>query len=171
MRELDAMGHDEVTSALAPLFEGAPRFVERIAADRPYGTYDAMLERARVICLTMPEEEQLELLGSHPRIGAPRGSVSELSHREQGYDRPPQLDVARVDETLQRLNEEYEQRFGFRFVVFVAGRPREEIAEILRSRLEADREEEKERGLRDVIAIAGDRLRRLGSDEVWEEGP
>jgi len=34
----------------------------------------------------MPEDEQIELIDAHPRLGAPPASVSALSHREQGYD-------------------------------------------------------------------------------------
>ena len=43
---------------------------------------------------------------------------------------------------LAELNRAYEERFGFRFVVFVAGRPRREIVPVLRERLERTREQE-----------------------------
>jgi OHCU decarboxylase len=165
MQRLDAMGADAFSAGLAPLFEGAPRFLARIAADRPYGTYQAMLERARVIASTMPEDEQVELLASHPRIGAPPDSVSELSFREQGYDRPSSADGIDLADRLEELNREYEARFGFRFVVFVAGRSRDEIAQVIARSLEADREAEKQRALQDVVAIAADRLERLGVEE------
>lgn len=171
MRELDAMGATDFAAALSPLFEGAPRFVDRIGADRPYGSYGSMLERARVIALTMPEEEQIQLLGSHPAIGAPPASISELSYREQGYDRQAAVgdDAAVLQGELERLNAAYENRFGFRFVIFVAGRPKAEIARIIASSLELDRDAEKERALADVVAIAEDRLRRLGSGDGWGE--
>jgi 2-oxo-4-hydroxy-4-carboxy--5-ureidoimidazoline (OHCU) decarboxylase len=167
MRELDAMGASEFAAALGPLFEGAPRFVDRIGADRPYGSYASMLERARIIASTMPEDEQIELLDSHPRIGAPPASISELSYREQGYDRPaPGAEEGdALQAQLDRLNAAYEERFGFRFVIFVAGRPRQEIGRILGASRERDREQEKQRGLRDVIAIAEDRLRHLADQE------
>ena len=77
----------------------------------------------------MPEPEQVELIDAHPRLGAPPGSVSPLSFREQGYDREAadaaaEAERARVASELARLNEAYEARFGFRYCVFVAGRPR-----------------------------------------------
>jgi 2-oxo-4-hydroxy-4-carboxy--5-ureidoimidazoline (OHCU) decarboxylase len=59
---------------------------------------------------------------------------------------------------LERLNAEYESRFGFRFVVFVNGRPKSEIAEVLRRRMENDRNQELETGLRAVVDIARARL-------------
>jgi 2-oxo-4-hydroxy-4-carboxy--5-ureidoimidazoline (OHCU) decarboxylase len=46
-------------------------------------------------------------------------------------------------------------------VVFVNGRSRAEIAEVIEQHLEADRTTEKMRALRDVIAIARNRLARM----------
>jgi 2-oxo-4-hydroxy-4-carboxy--5-ureidoimidazoline (OHCU) decarboxylase len=140
------------------LFEGAPHFVERLTA-APADSLEALLSRAERVALAMPEEEQVELLNAHPRIGAPPGSVSPMSFREQGYDRDP--GTAELQTRLDRLNDAYEQRFGFRFVIFVAGRPRSEIARIMEAHLTAARDVELRRGLADVIAIARDRAAKL----------
>jgi 2-oxo-4-hydroxy-4-carboxy--5-ureidoimidazoline (OHCU) decarboxylase/GNAT superfamily N-acetyltransferase len=70
-------------------------------------------------------------------------------------------EVARAYEELQMLNELYEQRFGFRYVVFVAGRPKTEIVPLLERALQGDRDAELRRAVDDAIYIAGDRLRRL----------
>jgi 2-oxo-4-hydroxy-4-carboxy--5-ureidoimidazoline (OHCU) decarboxylase len=145
---------------LAQMFEGAPRFVERLAAE-PAESWTGLLDRAERIALTMPEDEQLELLGAHPRIGADPAGVSAMSFREQGYDRDP--GTAELQARLDRLNDDYEQRFGFRFVIFVNGRARAEIADVLESQLDAEREGEKRRALSDVIAIARHRLVNLGN--------
>ena len=58
---------------------------------------------------------------------------------------------------LAYLNQVYEEKFGFRFVVFVAGRSRAELLPILRERLERTWEEELETGMRELVAIARDR--------------
>ena len=60
-------------------------------------------------------------------------------------------------EELARLNEAYEKRFGFEFVVFVSGRTRAELVPVLRERLERERAEELETGLRELCAIARNR--------------
>jgi hypothetical protein len=118
----------------------------------------------------MPEEEQIELLAAHPRIGADPATVSTLSHAEQGYDEEPPSDDAWVDDELLALNEAYEQRFGFRFVVFVAGRPRRDILPLLEHAVASDREEELRRALDDTILIAADRMRALrGPARLREE--
>ncbi len=101
----------------------------------------------------MPEEEQVELINAHPRLGAPPSSVSEHSFREQGYDRDTTAAIAE----LERLNAAYEERFGFQYCVFVAGRPRTALVPELAAALTRDRATERDRALRDVVAIARDR--------------
>ncbi|HUS20396.1 MAG TPA: 2-oxo-4-hydroxy-4-carboxy-5-ureidoimidazoline decarboxylase [Aeromicrobium sp.] len=147
---------------LATLFEGAPRFVALLAQPDGQAITD-VLARADQVAHNMPEDEQIELLNAHPRIGALPSSVSALSYEEQGYERDP--GTHELQARLDLLNAEYEQRFGFRFVVFVAGRPRSDIADFMESRLWASREEELARGLSDVIAIAKDRLGKLTTVE------
>ncbi len=162
--ELDALPEAAFSDALALLFEGSPRFVMRLAGCRPFGTDEALLACARSVALGMPREERIELLNSHPRIGADPRAVSALSYREQGYGHDSavgQAELRRIQADLDRLNAEYERRFGFRCVVHVAGRSRAEIVPVLEDRLGADPDEELRRGLGDVIAIAGDRLERL----------
>jgi 2-oxo-4-hydroxy-4-carboxy--5-ureidoimidazoline (OHCU) decarboxylase len=132
---------------LAELFEGHTRVVVQLARlEDPLG-------QARKVLADASEEEQVEALGTHPRIGQ-RVNVSDRSAREQGSDEDPALLAA-----LARLNKTYEQKFGFRFVVFVDGRPRAEILSVMRQRLQHAREEELAAGLDDLVAIAFDRWR------------
>lgn len=153
---LDALPEEEFVAATVPLFEGAPRFLARLAAARPFGDEATMFERARAIAMAMPEDAQIELIDAHPRLGAPPASVSPFSHREQGYDR----DATAAMADLERLNREYEARFGFRYCVFVAGRSRPELVPLLRAALRADRAAELRRGVNDAVAIAADRFSR-----------
>ncbi len=60
-----------VAGVVAPLFEGAPAFLDRLAAARPFESYAALWPRALEIARSMPEAEQLELINAHPRLGAP----------------------------------------------------------------------------------------------------
>lgn len=152
-------------AAVGPLFEGAPGFLSRLAAVRPFGSWEELFERAESIALSMPEPDQLELIDSHPRLGADPAALrtrSELSWREQGYGQAASAGTDDVGRELARLNDAYERRFGFRFVVFVAARPRAELLPVLSAALHADRGEEIRRALRDVVAIARDRRRALG---------
>ena len=164
IEELDALPADEFVAAMAPLFEAAPRFLHGLAAARPFGSDEALFTRALEIAEAMPEDEQVELVDAHPRLGAPPTSVSAMSFREQGYDRRPGR--ASVAEELEALNAAYEARFGFRYCVFVAGRKREELLPGFRAVLSADRSAELRRALRDVVAIARDRYAKQSVEAV-----
>jgi 2-oxo-4-hydroxy-4-carboxy--5-ureidoimidazoline (OHCU) decarboxylase len=89
-------------------------------------------------------------LSAHPAIGAK--GLSERSAREPGAD-----DDEATETELADLNRAYEEKFGFRFVVFVNRRPNAAIVPILRERLGRTREEELETGLTELVAIARDR--------------
>ena len=47
--DLDVIAPGAFAAAVAPLFEGAPRFLGRLAVARPFGTVEAMFARARAI--------------------------------------------------------------------------------------------------------------------------
>jgi 2-oxo-4-hydroxy-4-carboxy--5-ureidoimidazoline (OHCU) decarboxylase len=145
---------------LAALFEGAPRFLDRLVAAGPFENADELFAAARSIAHAMPEPEQIELVDAHPRLGAAPGTVSAMSYLEQGYDRAASTPVDVVTE-LERLNDAYEARHGFRYCVFVAGRPREALLPGMTAALGADRSTELHRALDAVVDIAIDRHAKL----------
>lgn len=127
---------------LTPLFSGRTRLVDELAArEQP-------LAVAEEVALALPEDDQVAALATHPRIGEPSA--------EQRGAEPAVL------AELARLNDEYERRFGFEFVVFVDGRTRAELLPVLRERLRRSREEELETGLRELCAIARARWEQQG---------
>jgi len=125
---------------LAELFGGRTAFVEQLSElEDPLG-------RAKDVAHGLADEKKLEALAAHPRIG-------ERSSEQHG-------DEAGVLAELESLNHAYEEKFGFRFVVFVNRRSRSELLPILRERLERTREQELDAGLDALIEIAKDRWRR-----------
>lgn len=134
---------------LAELFEGRTRLVELLAErDDPLG------EAVHELLVTICHEDKLAALNAHPAIGQ-RAGLSARSASEQGSDADPAV----LDE-LERLNAAYEDRFGFRFVVFVNRRSKAEILEVLRKRIENTPEEELDTSCRELVAIARDRWTR-----------
>jgi 2-oxo-4-hydroxy-4-carboxy--5-ureidoimidazoline (OHCU) decarboxylase len=133
---------------LAELFEGRTRLVELLALR------EDPLESAPEVIAELTEQEKLEALNSHPAIGS-RENLSERSAEEQGGDADPVILTE-----LAYLNQVYEEKFGFRFVVFVNRRSKAEILEVLRERLERSQEEELETALEELVAIARDRWAR-----------
>jgi len=134
---------------LAELFEGRTRLVEQLAE------LEDPLDRADDVLAGLSEDDKVEALDAHPAIGA--RALSPRSAAEQGGD----ADATILSE-LAYLNQVYEEKFGFRFVVFVHGRTKREILDVLRERLARSREEELDAGCRELVAIARDR---------WAAGP
>ena len=132
---------------LSELFEGRTRLVEKLAERS-----DPLADAHEVIH-GLSEEEKLEALNTHPAIGAK--TLSRRSAAEQGANDDPETLAE-----LERLNREYEDRFGFRFVVFVNRRPKSEIVPVLRERLTRTRDEELDTAVQELVAIAEDRWRR-----------
>ena len=124
---------------LEELFSGPSTLVSILAeTEQP-------LDRAEEIALNLSDEDKIEALAAHPRIGEP-------SPEQHGGD-------PAVLTELVYLNQVYEEKFGFRFVVFVAGRPRHELLEVLRDRIGNTSEEELETAMKELVAIAQDRWR------------
>jgi 2-oxo-4-hydroxy-4-carboxy--5-ureidoimidazoline (OHCU) decarboxylase len=129
---------------LAELFEGRTALVEQLAQlEDPLG-------RARDVARGLSGAELQEVLAAHPAIGGT--PTSARSAAEQGTDDDPA-----VLAELAELNRAYEDRFGFRFVVFVNRRPRRELVPVLRERLGRTREEELSTGVDELVQIAIDR--------------
>jgi len=125
---------------LAELFSGQTRLVELLAErDDPLG-------EAREVIATLTEDEKAAALAAHPRIGEP-------SPEQRGED-------PAVLAELSYLNQVYEEKFGFRFVVFVNRRSRAELLPVLQERLARTREDELDTGLEELVRIAEDRWRR-----------
>ncbi len=123
-----------------------------------------MFARARQILAELPDADQIAVINAHPRIGERAERVqaqSALSFKEQGYDRDdtPSDALAR----LARLNDEYERKFGFRFVVFVNGRPKAAIVPVLEARLQRSPDVERATAMEEILAIAEDRLKSEAS--------
>jgi hypothetical protein len=122
---------------LEELFSGPSTLVSVLAeTDDPLGCADK-------VATGLPDDDKVEALSTHPRIGEPSP--------EQHGDDPAVLTE------LAYLNQVYEEKFGFRFVVHVAGRPHRDILPVLRERLARTREEELETGIAELVAIAQDR--------------
>ena len=137
-------------TTLEEALEGSTPLAEKVRARGPFTSATQLVDQMRAVLPTLSEPEKIATLNAHPRIGDDPRRLSSRSLQEQGGDVLPEL---------ARLNAEYERRFGFRFVVFVNRRPKREIVEVLRRRLNRTRPQELEEGLQAIVDIAADRLK------------
>ena len=169
IEHLNALDAAAFERALRPLFERAGPLADALFLARPFASYPALLDAADALARELPDEQKVAILNGHPRIGENADVVREasaLAYAEQGFvseQDATAADLARVYADLARLNAAYEARFGFRFLVFVNGRPKAAIREVLQTRLERSRAAELATALADLVAIARDRLTVLSN--------
>ncbi|RIB17054.1 Oxo-4-hydroxy-4-carboxy-5-ureidoimidazoline decarboxylase [Gigaspora rosea] len=183
--DLNSQSYDAFTSSINLLFEPAPPLATILYSCRPFTSYEHLISTATQIIFgntnlqQLTFSQKLEVINAHPRLGENKKNLSALSLKEQGYlqnkndtndssSSPATPLLTNEDEIvnskLQSLNQQYEQKFGFRFVIFVNGRSRKEIIPILEDKLQnGNQEDELNRGLLDMMNIASDRLKKLVS--------
>src|SRR6266498_1839539 len=168
--ELNGLSYDEFINTINTLFEPAPPLANALYSSRPFTSYTSLISSATnfIRNTELPLSQKFEIINAHPRLGENKKNLSLLSLKEQGYLNSSQKKSNTISEDeivntiLQELNNKYEEKFGFRFVIFVNGRSRKEIIPILQDKLaNVNRDEELERGLLDMMNIAADRLKKL----------
>lgn len=172
IEQLNKESSENFIEAVNTLFETAPPLAKRLLAARPYTSYLQLIDYAEKVCLgdELSKEEKLEVMNAHPRIGASKVGLSANSLKEQGYSSTQgtiSAEDEKVNAELAKLNQEYEDQYGFKFVVFVAGRPRYQIIPIIKERMAAnDREKELYIGITDMMLIAKDRLKKATESKI-----
>lgn len=159
----------ELALAIRPLFEDSELLAARLAG-RPFSSWDDVIDASRSALRDATDSEKAEIMRSHPRLGAPPEELrerSETSWLEQGGE--VRRDVT-VLERLAAANDRYEERFGFPFVDWVAGRPLEDMILVIESRLASDPADELCRGCLAIVDIARDRLDRIERRDKIEGG-
>ncbi|MFC0211945.1 2-oxo-4-hydroxy-4-carboxy-5-ureidoimidazoline decarboxylase [Paenibacillus chartarius] len=156
---LNEMNKDEFLRIVGPVFEHSPWVAERVWDFRPFRSvaqlHGEMMSRVR----EAGEPAVLQLFRAHPDL-ATRLKVTELSAGEQGgagLDRLSPQEYERFSE----LNRRYKQKFGFPFILAVAGKTKEQIAEAMERRLQHEAAEEWRRALSEIAKITEIRLERI----------
>lgn len=130
-------------AAAAELLEccGSTRWAMEVAEQRPFRDAQELYERADQVWWRLDAEDWLEAFRAHPRIGERKAAreTGEDSRRWSGEEQKGAADAARTTlEELADLNREYEQRFGFIYIVCATGKSAEEMLVILKERLGND---------------------------------
>ena len=79
IEQVNALPVPEFTEALRPLFEAAGPLGERVAAARPFASYDALLTTADALVDELSPDEQVVVVNAHPRIGESAQAVRATS--------------------------------------------------------------------------------------------
>ncbi|MCE7058424.1 2-oxo-4-hydroxy-4-carboxy-5-ureidoimidazoline decarboxylase [Algoriphagus sp. AGSA1] len=163
LSELNQLSEADFVKLLGGIFEHSPWVAEGAASARPYNSV-AELHAAMVKQIEgAGEQAQLKLIRAHPELAgkaAVRGELTDESTSEQagaGLDQCSPQEYAR----LTKLNEAYNKKFGFPFILAVKGYDRAGIIQQFERRLQLSVEDEKRESLQQIYKIGGFRLNDL----------
>lgn len=120
---------------------GSRRWAEQMIAERPFESVEDLIAEADRFWWSLDPSDWLEGFRSHPKIGEKKAaaSTSEQSKRWSAAEQAGIGDAANSTlATLAGLNQKYEDKFGYIFIVCASGKSSDEMLAILRSRLEND---------------------------------
>ena len=162
------MTRDAFVVRFGGVYEHSPRIAEAAydlglssAQDTPEGLAAAMAGALAAA----DTEAKLALIRAHPDLAGRAsiaGDLTDASKSEQagaGLDRCPPEEYRR----FQELNSAYKEKFGFPFILAVAGKSRHEILAAFEARLGNDRDSEFGTALSEINKIARLRLQSLAS--------
>ena len=121
---------------------GSHAWAASLARQRPFSSEDALMEAAELLWFKLPEADWLEAFACHPRIGEKKPPDTAYLSHSSAEQAAAQQTLASVAGALAEGNRLYEQRFGFRYIVFASGRSAPELLQVLERRLLQPRAEE-----------------------------
>ncbi|RTL18242.1 MAG: 2-oxo-4-hydroxy-4-carboxy-5-ureidoimidazoline decarboxylase [Burkholderiales bacterium] len=168
MMTLDQLNAARVTDFVALLdgtYEHSPWIAERAAAARPFLTLAALKVALARVVREASLGEQLGLIRAHPELAGKAAVAGELTAESTNEQLKAGLTACTPEEfaTLQRLNADYNARFGWPFILAVRGPrgtgfTRAEIIATFERRLRAHPDVERAECLRQIHRIAEIRL-------------
>jgi len=144
---------------------GARRWAQALVAMRPIQNQETMLAAADRVWSTMGEPDWMEAFACHPRIGGGIGErKAHATPKSVAWSAQEQSGAAQAAERvlaeLAAGNAQYEERFGFTYIVCATGKSAEEMLAILNRRVASDRAAELREAAEQQRQITGIRLRK-----------
>ena len=153
--KLNAMPESQLTALLRECC-GSSRWAARMAERRPYRSRDAVLAAADEIWASLDGADWLEAFAHHPRIGEQTRS-SQAAGEQSGMSGASE----EARQALADVNRDYEQRFGYIYIVCATGKSAEEMLGIAQNRLRNDADTELRVAAEEQRKITQLRLQKL----------
>jgi OHCU decarboxylase len=143
---------------------GSDRWCDEMESARPFESEATLIATAERIWWGLSEADWLEAFAAHPRIGdvdsirAGFATTAVCASREQSGALGASEEVL---QDLARGNRQYEERFGYIFIVCASGKTAQEMLELLGQRLGNDAEVEIKLAAGEQMKITRIRLERI----------
>ena len=159
VKDLNALGRDEFTRALAAAFEHSSWVAERTAGKRPFADRGELHAALCETVMKASDDEKLALVRAHPDLVG-RDLLTPESQSEQAYAGLGELSPDEI-ERFREYNSRYRERYEFPFVICARLNKKKAILDAFPVRLQNSREQEIETALREIFKIAELRLKDL----------
>jgi len=143
---------------------GSSKWAQRMSHARPFSNADELSSKADEIWWNLAEEDWLEAFRAHPKIGEKKAAAAQSAEAEAWSaleQSESERAAAETKAALAEGNREYEQRFGFIFIICATGKSAEEILAALNGRLSNDPETELRVAAEEQRKITQLRLQKL----------
>ncbi len=142
----------------------ASDWVSKMIECRPFDSLETLKLKAANIWNTMQTDDLLEAFAGHPKIGE-LSSLKEKFHETLASASREQSGVESASdpvlEELARYNKDYEEKFGFIFIVFASGKSAGEMLDMIKDRIHNDLSEELQIAAVEQLKITQLRIDRL----------
>ena len=156
---LNKLNKDEFISMFGVIFEKTQWIAEKLFDLRPFKDKDDLINKMIQIYESSSKNEILKILNAHPKLAVEK-NLTEHSSKEQSRANLKNCTQEEYDE-FKILNNNYEKKFGFPFIIAVKGKDKIEILNNFRQRINNDVELEFKEAKSQVKKIALFRLNEL----------
>lgn len=166
LKDINTFDRVAFTAALGHLFEHSPWVAEQTWVKRPFASAGALHAELCAAMRAAPPDRQLALIRAHPDLAgrlARQKKLTAESAREQAGAGLDQLTDAELAE-FTRLNETYQAKFGFPFVICARLNAKAAILAAMSARLPNERPAEHDTALAEIEKIAWLRLKDVLKD-------
>ena len=138
-----------------------------MADNRPFAAIDRLLASSSEELSALEREDWLEAFAAHPSIGSSKNELNMHSSTKEWAGSEQSGMLAAATETLtslRQLNTEYENKFGYIFIICATGKESSEILRSIRSRLKNSTSDEFAVATGEQAKITALRIQKLLSE-------
>ena len=143
---------------------GSHEWARLVIAARPFEGVDDLVGKSDRVWWSLEPRDWQQAFHSHPKIGETKAAAA-VAAESQKWSASEQSGIRNSDQAtvaaLAELNREYEEKFGYIFIVCASGKSSTEMLAILRDRLENNPDEELRNAAGEQAKITCLRLMKL----------
>lgn len=143
---------------------GSEKWINSMIREMPFNTKEEIFNNAEKVWYSLNKEDWLEAFSQHPKIGDINSltekfySTKELAGNEQAGVNNASIETLTE---FAKLNDEYEKKFGYIFIVCASGKSADEMLHIIKERIKNNSETEIKIAMEEQNKITKLRLEKL----------